>query len=216
MADDEYRQARADEKAAKARARALRPWYKKKRYVLGVPILAIIIVAALGVALGGSETDEGGGVPSAQVAQGSETESSSGATPQTTVAADTGPRVGTAVRVGDLDFTIVAAGPFDAKQYNQFNEANYGVRFRATNSRGSANSEYNVSPLAFKLVDNSGVALNYETCASCPEALGGGADLVRGGTFEGVVYFNLPAGREVVELRYQPVLSTNRTVIPLR
>jgi len=200
-----------------------RPWYKKKRYILGVPILAIVILAAVGAALGDTESDDGATTQPTQ-AQSTVTESASvsstqpaaAATPAATATTAPTPGVGATLRVGDLDLTILSAEPFDASGYNRFNDANYRVRFHATNSRGAANSEYNVSTSAFKLVDSTGVALSSETCSGCPEALGSGVELIKGGSFEGAVYFELPAGRDVVELRYQPLFSTNRVVIPLR
>ena len=39
--------ARADAKAAKARSKAMRPWYKKKRFVLPLALLAVIVAVSL-------------------------------------------------------------------------------------------------------------------------------------------------------------------------
>lgn len=50
---DDARTARADAKVAKAKAKALRPWYAKKRYWL-LAVIAIIIVA--GIAAGSSSS----------------------------------------------------------------------------------------------------------------------------------------------------------------
>lgn len=47
-------EANADAKAAKARAKALRPWYKKKRFILPLILVAIIGVS---VAAGGGDDD---------------------------------------------------------------------------------------------------------------------------------------------------------------
>lgn len=42
-------EAKADAKAAKARAKAMRPWYRKKRFwLLGAAVLLVVIVAASG------------------------------------------------------------------------------------------------------------------------------------------------------------------------
>lgn len=57
MADEDYKQAKADEKAARKRARALRPWYKKKRFILGIPIVAIVILVAIGSAAAPKDED---------------------------------------------------------------------------------------------------------------------------------------------------------------
>lgn len=52
---DERRDAKAEAAAAKARAKSLRPWYKKKRFLLPLAfVLLIVIIAAAG---GGDDTD---------------------------------------------------------------------------------------------------------------------------------------------------------------
>ena len=50
-------EAKAQGKAAKAYAKAQRPWYKKKRYILGMGLLALIVIVA--VAGGGGEENGG-------------------------------------------------------------------------------------------------------------------------------------------------------------
>lgn len=57
MPNDEYKQAKADEKAARKRARAARPWFKKKRFVLGLPIVALIAIGIVGAAISPPEDE---------------------------------------------------------------------------------------------------------------------------------------------------------------
>lgn len=54
--DDDPKAAKADAAAERARAKAMRPWYKKKRFIIP---LAILVLAIIGIALGGGgdETD---------------------------------------------------------------------------------------------------------------------------------------------------------------
>lgn len=53
------RTARAEAKASKARAKSLRPWYKKKRVLIPLAILVLVVlIATLG---GGASEDDGGG-----------------------------------------------------------------------------------------------------------------------------------------------------------
>lgn len=49
---------KADAKAAKAYAKATRPWYKKKRWIAAIAVLVIIIAVALGGGGGGSDGPE--------------------------------------------------------------------------------------------------------------------------------------------------------------
>lgn len=52
---DERRDARAEAAAAKARAKAMRPWYKKKRFLIP---LALVVLVVIGVAAGGGDEAE--------------------------------------------------------------------------------------------------------------------------------------------------------------
>ena len=209
--NEAYRQAQAEAKAAAARARALRPWYRKKRYIIGLPLAAIIALAVFGGLAGsGSEEDDTG--PSLSGGQ------SVAATRPADTSSDEPAGIGDLVSVGSLDFTVLSVDTsFDSAQYNMFNEANVGVRIRATNARGDADEEYNLSPFfAMKLVDSDGIAHDPAIgCAECPDEIGS-VDLVRGGTVTGNVYFEIPAGKRIVELIYAPLLSTNKARIDLR
>lgn len=51
----DHRSAKADAKAAKARAKAMRPWFKKKRFLLPLA-LVVVVVAAMSMSGGGDET----------------------------------------------------------------------------------------------------------------------------------------------------------------
>jgi hypothetical protein len=54
--------ARAEAKAAKARAKAIRPWYKRKRFIFsGIIVLVIIIIVA--VSAGGKKSTSSGPAP---------------------------------------------------------------------------------------------------------------------------------------------------------
>jgi len=46
--EPDYKNAQAEAKAAAARAKALRPWYRKKRFIIGGPVIALIIIGAIG------------------------------------------------------------------------------------------------------------------------------------------------------------------------
>ena len=41
------KQAKADAKAEKAREKAMRPWFKKKRFIIPLGIVAIVILATI-------------------------------------------------------------------------------------------------------------------------------------------------------------------------
>lgn len=128
------------------------------------------------------------------------------------------PRIGDVVSVGSLDLTIISANAgFNSRQYNQFNSANVAIRVRATNARGDQGQLYDFSPLiAMVLVDSNGVAHTPEFgCAGCPDEIGT-VSLVRGGTIQGNVYYAVPAGIPLAEIRYEPLFSRNKATISLK
>lgn len=64
-----YRSAKADAKAAKAYAKAQRPWWKKKRFILPLGLVLLIVAVSAGSSGGGGGNDGGtnaGGGGSAQ------------------------------------------------------------------------------------------------------------------------------------------------------
>lgn len=198
-----HRAAQAEAKAAAARAKALRPWYKKKRFIFGLPLLAVVAMGVLG-SLGESDAP----------AESSAARSGGGVSSQTSSASPQ-PRIGELISVGSLDLIIHTVEPVDASQYNMFNEANTRVRLTATNARGDADEEYNLSGFYFALVDSNGIAHDVALCAGCPDEISN-VDLVNGGRVEGALYFNIPSNRSLVELLYEPLFSGNKVRIQLR
>jgi len=90
--------AKASALAVKAHAKALRPWYKKKRYwALGIVVLLVVIIVA--AASGG-----GGGKP-ATSADGTTATTAAGISATTTTAAGN-PGLGQAALDGDFAFTV--------------------------------------------------------------------------------------------------------------
>jgi hypothetical protein len=54
--------AKADAAAAKAKAKSLRPWFKKKRFIIPIAILAIIIISSVANAGGGKKSSDSASV----------------------------------------------------------------------------------------------------------------------------------------------------------
>ncbi|HVX23124.1 MAG TPA: DUF4352 domain-containing protein [Acidimicrobiales bacterium] len=88
--------ARAAAQAAKAHAKALRPWYKKKRYwALGIIAVIVIIIVA---------TTAGGGGKSPTSADGTASSATTGGATTTTTAGN--PGLGQPALDGDFAFTV--------------------------------------------------------------------------------------------------------------
>ncbi len=126
----------------------------------------------------------------------------------------TTPGIGDLIRVGSLDLTILNVERYDAGLYV---DANVRLHIEAFNARGDDDAEYNLNAYFFKVVDSNGIAHRpYPLlCASaCPDQIGD-VYLVRGGRVRGFVYFEVPAGRQLVEVIYEPVLSRNKARVSL-
>jgi hypothetical protein len=66
----DHKGAKAEAKAAKARAKALRPWYQKKRFILLIFVLVVVVVAAVVGANSGKKTTGSSSPPSTSVPTG--------------------------------------------------------------------------------------------------------------------------------------------------
>lgn len=90
MASEEVKQGRAEAAAEKAKRKALRPWFKKKRYIL--PIAAVVLLFVGIAASGGSDTPGGDGA--SQQATAGEDEKAKVA------------KIGETVTSGSFEFTV--------------------------------------------------------------------------------------------------------------
>ncbi len=110
---DIAKNAKAEAKAAKARAKALRPWYRKKRVIFpAVVVILIIISAAANSGKKNSPSATGGQTTTTKAATGAQTTTTKAAAgaqvTATTVAAGGGsslPKFGALVKDGDFSFT---------------------------------------------------------------------------------------------------------------
>jgi len=91
-----HAEARAQAKAAKAHAKSLRPWYKKKRFIL--PLLLVALIVLISVASKGGETTTADPAGS----QSQPTQPKATNKPPAPAAAG----VGDKVSAGDWDFTV--------------------------------------------------------------------------------------------------------------
>ncbi len=102
MAYDE-RSTKADVKAEKARAKAMRPWFKKKRFI--IPLVLVVLIILIAVASGGGDdTEKVGTVGDVPRSEGTPTTAA-------TTAGSTF-KVGEVVRKGSLEATVLSSGPF--------------------------------------------------------------------------------------------------------
>jgi hypothetical protein len=117
-------------------------------------------------------------------------------------------RMGEVVSVGDLDLTILGTAPFLPGKYS-FTEANYAVRFHATNARGGASKPYELAHTDMKVLDNTGTSRDTVPCVQCPGQIGDELTtrLAPGETIDGTFYYKLPLGMQVSSVTYKSFLS---------
>lgn len=141
----DLRDARADVKADKARAKALRPWYKKKRFVIPLVLLVFIVLIASmgGDEEGGEAGRESGGDQVVQVQIPGEATLSTGDKKSIT-------------RFADVT-TATSAG-----QFNQAGAGNVFLTFKGEVENVSEEGDIDLNPLYYRLKMPSGEIVDYQ------------------------------------------------------
>ena len=160
-------------------------------------MLAVVsAIIAIGIFAAGCEVDDG-------------SPASTRNEPATTTAT---PRSGFA-RVGSVEIQVLSIETFDATPYNAFNDENLRVHVRLQKIQGD---EYDFTLNEWILVTSAGTGADHSMfCTDCPNPID---DLVLYGDqpIEAYVYFELPPGNHsFTELRYEPLFSSNKGVIPV-
>lgn len=184
MAYDQ-RAAKADAKAEKAREKAMRPWYKKKRFIIPLAFIALILIVAAASG-GGDDAEKVGTVGDVPRSEGSATTAASDATASSTF------KVGDVVRKASLEATVLSSGLFTST--NQFVKPAAGNKFVAvelqvknTGTRPAAIS----SLLQFKLRDSTNAQYDVSFSGSKDPRFPEG-ELTGGTTNRGFVTFDVP------------------------
>jgi hypothetical protein len=192
--------AKADAQAAKAKAKALRPWYQKKRFI--VPIVLVVLIVLSQAMNGGSTSD---------------TSSNSGSTSEESTsgeAANDMPGIGDAAVDGDFSFTVnsvecgianVGSESFGVTAQGQF----CLVAVSIENIGKEAKTMFTDNQ---KLFDSEGREFSADTSAMI--YLEGGADIWLseinpGNTQQGQLLFDVPAGVTLDYIKlYEGVFSS--------
>ena len=182
----EERAAKADAKAEKARAKAMRPWYKKKRFIMPLAFIALILIVT--VAGGGDDAERVGTAGDVPRSEGSDTTAPDAGTAASTF------RTGDVVRKGSLEATVLSSGTFQST--NQFIRPAAGKQFFAVELqvKNTGTRPVNLSTLLqFKLRDSTNaqydVTFTIDNDPRFPEG-----ELSPGTTNRGFVTFEIPTG----------------------
>lgn len=187
-------EARAEAAAEKARRKALRPWYRKKRFLIPLALAVIVIIA---VAAGGGD-DAGENVSTA--ARGAAEEAS---TPQTVDPSrpdaqkeDQEVPIGQSVRISGYTATVTKAG--FQQEISQFEDEGYMVVDVTIANRDDKAQPYNT--FHWKLQTPNGQVVD-------PAIVGnqlGAGDLVAGGNVTGKVIFEVGSSKGDFFVIYKP------------
>jgi hypothetical protein len=193
MADD-VRAARAEGKADKARAKAMRPWFKKKRFIIPLVLVAIIIIAS--VASSGSKdkkvaTDAGGSGTTAAATAGKLYPGRPDVKKK-----DVERNIGEGAQVSGYTATVVKAA--FQQQLTQFEKNGYMVADVTLLNRDSKAQSYNT--FNWKLITPQGTII--DPCL-CGKQLGSG-DLVNGGNISGQLIWEVGAQKGDFYIIFDP------------
>jgi hypothetical protein len=185
MADD-VRAARADGKAEKARQKAMRPWFKKKRFIIPLAFVALVIVIA--AAGSGEDAERVGTAGDVPRSEGSPT-TAAGAAPSS---AGSTFKVGEIVRKGSLEAAVLSVDP-NVAPTNQFLRPAAGkkivsVELQVKNT-GTKSAQLS-SLLQFKLRDSTNAQYDISLLGKEPRFPEG--ELSPGTTNRGFVSFEVP------------------------
>lgn len=177
---DERREARAEARAAKARAKALRPWYRKKRFLLPIAAVAVIIIAVIASNGGRNGGDGDGGTASqatTQRAQNRLYENRPDAQPE-----DQERAIGQAATIGGMSATVTSGG--FRQSLNDFESEGYLVIDVSIQNASDETHSYNV--LDWKLQTPRGKIEDASPFQTQGHPLDSG-DLVEGGDVAGSI-----------------------------
>lgn len=206
------KEAKAQAKAQKAHAKALRPWYKKKRFM--IPLVLVVIFGIAAAAGGGGDTkDTNTASDNTNTTQADNTDTTKGDTSETTQA-DTGDEIlfpgradaqdedqerniGDSAKLSGYTATVTAAA--FQQSISDFEDSGYVVTDVTIENRDDGAQAYNV--FDWKLQTPNGQVIDPGFTSA--DTLGSG-DLVGGGTVSGKVAFEVGDTKGDFYIIYKP------------
>lgn len=189
------REARADAMAEKARAKAMRPWYKKKRFIIPIALVVLIVIAS--AAGGGDKAKD----KATEAVEGAAQEV---ATPDTVASGradsqkeDQEVAIGQSAKLSGYTATVQKAG--FQQSLSEFEDNGYLVADVTIANRDDKSQPYNV--FDWKLQTPNGQVI--DPTITSTDQLGSG-DLVKGGSVSGKVIFEIAGGKGDFYVIYKP------------
>jgi uncharacterized protein DUF4352 len=200
-----HRDAKAQAKAAKAYAKAQRPWFKKKRFIIPGGFVALMMIVAMTSGGGSEEPAAADDTSTTAAADSTEAQSAGASEADASESEDTTPGLKTPVRDGKFEFTV--------KSF-ECGEDKIGASFMAERAQGQfCIAKVKVSNIGDEsqmfdgtsqyLYDQEGreFTASTEAAFALPESQSFLEDINPGNTVSGKVVWDVPAsGFEASEL----------------
>lgn len=193
--------ARSEAKAEKARVKALRPWWKKKRFIIPLATTLVLVAIAAANTGGTDKPDSGqgdaGGTAATQPAAPAATRLFPGRVDAQKE--DQERNIGEAAQLSGYTATVTAAG--FRQSLSQFESDGYVEIAVTIENRDSKAQPYN--PFDWKLQTPSGQVINHVLITGNDEAMHSG-DLVQGGSVSGKIFFEVNSQKGDYYIIYKP------------
>lgn len=209
---DTRQQAKADAAADKARAKAARPWYKKKRVI--VPLAALLLLFVVIAANAGGDTDpelvdedaDGNEVaPEADEGSASDEADEAAAGDQADVegeVADDTFSAGDTVAMGDLEHTLHTARFSQGDEFMQPDEGERWLVVDVEVTNNSDESQAMSSMMMWRLVDEDNRSRDITITPNQEGDMDG--ELGAGRSMRGEIAYTVPEGQTRWELIFEP------------
>lgn len=199
--DDQVKMAAAEAKAARARAKALRPWWRRKRTWLGLGVVVVIVAVIAGSAGGSKRSDVVAPVKAA----------SSGGSPAASApatVAHVGATLALKTELGSsyqVQLTQVIDPAQGADQYTTPDAGNRFVAavFRVTAGRSALSGDADTNAAVIGSDDQT-YSPDLNDVAGCTNFSSGAYQIAPGESSTGCVAFQVPVGVAVRKVRWSP------------
>lgn len=187
---DTYRDAKAEAKAEKARAKAMRPWWKKKRIIIP---LALVVIIGIAMASGGGDKAE----ETVQREQAEDTPDAAEPGRADQQREDQEVAIGQPVKVSGYTATVSSAG--FQQQMSDFEDKGYIVAEVTVVNTDDKAQPYNTFDWKLQTPNGQVIDPGFTTA----DQLGSG-DLVKDGTVSGKVVFEVGQTKGDFFIIYKP------------
>lgn len=219
-----HAQAQAQARGAKAQAKAMRPWFKKKRFILPLALFALFVLIGIGGAGGGKDAVPVAGTPVTSEAgattEADEPAASEEPTKKAKPKAETA-KIGDTVKAGDWQFKVTDFDCGKTKVGNEYagKKAQGQFCFLKITAKNNGDSEATLSGDSQKLSDDDGKTYSSDLEASLYEdsdSLLFLEGVNPGNTAKGTIIFDVPKKTDITEVALTGGLFSGSAKVDLR